>query len=113
MKRIVEKRDGRLVKFNKDTILNSVVRAYRETYPNRGDAIAFDTARFVYQNNIRPWVVLQKERKIKTTELRRAVENGLMRQVPDVARKYIIYGYERDVYYGRDRVVLKEKPDIT
>lgn len=109
MKRRVLKRNGETVKFNKEKIINSIAKAYGDTYPSRGTAIAIDTARFVYQTNIKPWVLLQKERKMGFDEIRRVVENALMRQAPDIARAYIIYGYERDVARGMERVKIKTK----
>lgn len=109
MKRRVLKRNGETVKYDKEKIINGIVKAYGDTYPNRGTAIAIDTARFVYQTNIKPWILLQKERKMSADEIRRVVENALMRQAPDIARAYIIYSYECDVARGRDRVKIRAK----
>lgn len=106
MKRRVLKRSGETVKFNKENIISTIVKAYKDVHPERGEAIAIDSARFVYQTNIKPWVLLQKERKMGADEIQNIVEIGLMRQMPEVARAYIIYNYEREVSRGKERVKI-------
>lgn len=108
MKRRVLKRNGETVKFDKDKIITGIAKAFLDVNSDRGMAIAIDTARFVYQTNIKPWVILQKERKMGAEEIQNIVEVALMRQIPNVARAYILYNYEREVARGRERIEINE-----
>lgn len=93
MKRMVIKRDGTELGFNKDNILNTIASAYKEVHSDRGEAIARDNARFVYKTSIRPWIISKGSQKIKTDDIREVVERALMQHCPAVAKAYIIKGY--------------------
>lgn len=93
MRKYVIKRDGTETRFEKSNILNTIAAAYKEVHSDRGEAIAMDTARFVYKTNIRNWLVSQGYRKLKTDEIRTVVERALMQHCPAVAKAYIIKGY--------------------
>lgn len=108
MRRLFKNRQGEIVRFDKNKILSSIARTYREVNPHRGQAIANDTAWNIYKTSIRPWVIAQKERQMKYYEVQEAVENGLMRSNPSLARAYILYNYQRRVNDG-----LRTPVDIT
>lgn len=97
MKRRVLKRDGSTVKFDRTKLLNSIVMAYKEAHPDASESIAMDIARFVYSSGIQPWIIAQRENKIKTNELRDVIENALMMLQPNTARAYITYKYRIEI----------------
>lgn len=97
MRRVIRKRDGTVVPFRKANVVNSIVKAFKEVNPERGEAVAIDTARFVYAISIRPWVIEQKERQMGYKEVRRVVERAVMAHIPSVARAYVVYGYLKEI----------------
>lgn len=109
MRRRVKKRNGEVVEFDKNKLLSTIIKAFMIANPTRGQAIAIDTARFVYHASILPWVKMQKEKQMPWDRLRIVVENALMQHCPDVAKLYIIYGYEKDVLNGRERIVVEQE----
>lgn len=97
MRKWIRKKDGTVVPFRKGNVVNSIVKAFKEVNPERGEAIAIDTARFIYSISIKPWVIEQKERQMGYKEVRRVVERAVMVHSPRVARAYVIYGYLKSI----------------
>lgn len=87
----IKKRDGRLVQFNKNKIVDAIVSAFKEVDGEVSD-YALEKA-----NKIADYVEKQGKKKILTVEeVQDIVERGLMStKRKDVARRYITYREER------------------
>ena len=87
----IKKRDGRLVKFNKNKIVNAILSAFKEV-DNDISPYALEKA-----NKIADYVEKQSKNKTFTVEeVQDIVERGLMAtKRKDVARRYITYREER------------------
>lgn len=87
----IKKRDGRLVQFNKNKIVDAIVSAFKEIDGEVSD-YALEKA-----NKIADYVEKQGKKKILTVEeVQDIVERGLMStKRKDVARRYITYREER------------------
>ena len=87
----IKKRDGRLVKFNKNKIVDAILGAFREV-DGEVSPYALEKA-----NKIADYVEKQSKNKIFTVEeVQDIVERGLMAtKRKDVARRYITYREER------------------
>ena len=87
----IRKRDGRLVKFNKNKIINAILSAFQEV-DGETTPYALEKA-----NKIANYVEKQCEKEILNVEkIQDIVERGLMStKRKDVARKYITYREER------------------
>ena len=87
----IKKRDGRLVQFNKNKIVDAILGAFREV-DGEISSYAIEKA-----NKIADYIESQGKGKILTVEeAQDAVERGLMStKRKDVARKYITYREER------------------
>ena len=87
----IRKRDGRLVKFNKNKIINAILSAFQEV-DGETTPYALEKA-----NKIANYVEKQSEKEILNVEkIQDIVERGLMStKRKDVARKYITYREER------------------
>ena len=87
----IKKRDGRLVKFNKNKIINAILSAFQEV-DGETTPYALEKA-----NKIANYVEKQCEKEILNVEkIQDIVERGLMStKRKDVARKYITYREER------------------
>lgn len=90
----IKKRDGRLVEFNKNKIVNAILKAFTEVDGEISD-YAIQKA-----NNIADYIVqtVKTSKKIFTVEeIQDLVETGLMStKRKDVARRYITYREERN-----------------
>ena len=87
----IKKRDGRLVRFNKNKIVDAIVSAFKEV---DGDITPYALEK---ANKIADYVSKQGQKKILTVEeVQDIVERGLMStKRKDVARRYITYREER------------------
>ena len=87
----IKKRDGRLVQFNKNKIVDAITSAFKEV-DGEITPYALDKA-----NKIAEYVESQSKKKIlNVEEVQDIVERGLMStKRKDVARKYITYREER------------------
>ena len=87
----IKKRDGRLVQFNKNKIIDAILSAFKDV-DGEIDPYALDKA-----NKIAEYVESQSKKKIlNVEEVQDIVERGLMStKRKDVARKYITYREER------------------
>jgi ribonucleoside-triphosphate reductase len=87
----IKKRDGRLVHFNKNKIVDAIVSAFKEV---DGDITPYALEK---ANKIADYVSKQGQKKILTVEeVQDIVERGLMStKRKDVARRYITYREER------------------
>ena len=87
----IKKRDGRLVEFNRNKIIEAIVRAFKSI---DGDITPYATEK---ANNIADFVEKNSKGKILTVEeIQDMVEQGLMStRRKDVARAYIAYRLER------------------
>ena len=86
----IKKRDGRVVEFNKNKIVNAILKAFQQI---DGDisSYALDKA-----NNIANFIENETEQVLTVEEIQDLVENGLMStKRKDVARAYIKYRQER------------------
>lgn len=81
----VEKRDGKLVDFDKEKIKQAVLKAGGSTELANGAA---DTVN---------WVIHTVHNSNTIAEIQKTVENYLMRTHPTVARAYIEYRHDRDI----------------
>jgi len=87
----IKKRDGRLVEFNKNKIIEAIIKAFKSI---DGDITPYATEK---ANNIADFVEAKSKGKILTVEeIQDMVEQGLMStRRKDVARAYIAYRIER------------------
>ena len=83
----IKKRDGRLVHFNKNKIVDAIVSAFKEV---DGDITPYALEK---ANKIADYVSKQGQKRILTVEeVQDIVERGLMStKRKDVARRYITY----------------------
>ena len=87
----IKKRDGRIVEFNKNKIVNAILKAFQQV---DGDisSYALDKA-----NNIANFIENETDQVLTVEEIQDLVENGLMStKRKDVARAYIKYRQERN-----------------
>ena len=87
----IKKRDGRLVQFNKNKIINAILSAFKDV---DGDITPYAIEK---ANKIADYVESQGKKKIlNVEEVQDIVERGLMStKRKDVARRYITYREER------------------
>ena len=87
----IKKRDGRVVKFNKNKIVNAILRAFEDVDGEVSD-YAIEKA-----NNIANFIGEKNEDILTVEQIQDLVENGLMStKRKDVARSYIRYRQERE-----------------
>ena len=90
----VEKRNGALVSFDKQRIINAVNAAFMEV---DGQLYETDTASDI-ADDVYVWLAYDKEAPATVEEIQNKVEELLMRsERPDVARAYIRYRYKREI----------------
>ena len=86
----VKKRDGRIVKFNKNKIVDAILKAFKQVDGEISD-YALEKA-----NNIADFIKNTDDEILNVEEIQDLVENGLMSlKKKDVARAYILYRQER------------------
>ena len=86
----IKKRDGRVVEFNKNKIVNAILKAFQQVDGDISN-YALDKA-----NNIANFIENETEQVLTVEEIQDLVENGLMStKRKDVARAYIKYRQER------------------
>ena len=86
----IKKRDGRVVEFNKNKIVNAILKAFQQVDGDISN-YALDKA-----NNIANFIENETEQILTVEEIQDLVENGLMStKRKDVARAYIKYRQER------------------
>lgn len=86
----IKKRDGRIVKFNKNKIVDAILKAFKEVDGEISD-YALEKA-----NNIADFIKNTSDEILTVEEIQNLVENGLMNlKKKDVARAYILYREER------------------
>ena len=86
----IKKRDGRVVEFNKNKIVNAILKAFQQVDGDISN-YALDKA-----NNIANFIENETEQVLTVEEIQDLVENGLMStKRKDVARAYIRYRQER------------------
>ena len=86
----IEKRDGRIVEFNKKKIVNAILKAFKQVDGEISD-YALEKA-----NNIADFIEKKTDRILNVEEIQDLVENGLMSlKKKNVARAYIRYRQER------------------
>lgn len=89
---IVQKRDGRKVKFDRQKIVNAVLSAFKDV-DNDIDEYAKQRA-----NNIAEYVEEHSNDTISVEDIQDMVQAGLMRgKRPDVAANYVIYRYKHEL----------------
>lgn len=89
--RQIAKRDGRIVDFNKNKIVNAILKAFISVDGEISD-YAVEKA-----NNIANFIEKQKEEVLTVEQVQDLVENGLMSlKRKNVARAYIRYRQERE-----------------
>ena len=87
----IKKRDGRVVEFNKNKIINAILKAF-EQVDGEISTYAIQKA-----NNIANFIGKENENILTVEEIQDLVENGLMStKRKDVARAYITYREERN-----------------
>ena len=87
----IKKRDGRIVEFNKNKIVNAILKAF-EQVDGEISTYAVDKA-----NNIANFIEKENDKILSVEEIQDLVENGLMStKRKDVARAYIKYRQERN-----------------
>ena len=86
----IKKRDGRIVEFNKNKIVNAILKAFQQVDGDISN-YALDKA-----NNIANFIENETDQVLTVEEIQDLVENGLMStKRKDVARAYIKYRQER------------------
>lgn len=86
----IKKRDGRVVEFNKNKIVNAILKAFQQVDGDISN-YALDKA-----NNIANFIENETDQVLTVEEIQDLVENGLMStKRKDVARAYIKYRQER------------------
>ena len=86
----IKKRDGRVVEFNKNKIVNAILKAFQQVDGDISN-YALDKA-----NNIANFIENETDQELTVEEIQDLVENGLMStKRKDVARAYIRYRQER------------------
>ena len=86
----IKKRDGRVVEFNKNKIVNAILKAFQQV---DGDISNYALGK---ANNIANFIENKTEQILTVEEIQDLVENGLMAtRRKDVARAYIKYRQER------------------
>lgn len=95
MELIVKKRDGREVPFNKQKIINAVLKAFKAV---EGEITEYAEAK---AENIATYVeneAIKRNKILSIEEIQDMVEHGLMStKSKDVARAYIEYRHDRDI----------------
>lgn len=87
----IKKRDGRIVKFNKNKIVSAILKAFEQVDGEVSD-YALEKA-----NNIATFIEKETTNTLSVEEVQDLVENGLMStKRKDVARAYIRYRQERE-----------------
>ena len=87
----IKKRDGRIVEFNKNKIVNAILKAFEEVDGDISD-YALEKA-----NNIANFIKEKTNEILTVEQIQDLVENGLMAtKRKDVARSYIRYRQERE-----------------
>ena len=87
----IKKRDGRIVEFNKNKIVNAILKAF-EQIDGEVSSYALDKA-----NNIANFIEQENDKILTVEEIQDLVENGLMStKRKDVARAYIRYRQDRN-----------------
>ena len=87
----IKKRDGRIVEFNKNKIVNAILKAFEEVDGEISD-YALEKA-----NNIANFIKEKTNEILTVEQIQDLVENGLMAtKRKDVARSYIRYRQERE-----------------
>ena len=87
----IKKRDGRIVEFNKNKIVNAILKAF-EQIDGEVSSYALDKA-----NNIANFIEQGNDKILTVEEIQDLVENGLMStKRKDVARAYIRYRQDRN-----------------
>ena len=86
----IKKRDGRIVEFNKNKIINAILKAFKQVEGEVSD-YALEKA-----NNIADFIGRKNDEILNVEEVQDLVENGLMSlKKKDVARAYMHYRQER------------------
>ena len=89
--RYIKKRDGRIVEFNRNKIVNAILKAFEQVDGEVSD-YAIEKA-----NNIANFIAEDRKHMLGVEEVQDLVENGLMStKRKDVARAYIRYRQERE-----------------
>lgn len=89
--RYIKKRDGRIVEFNRNKIVNAILKAFEQVDGEVND-YAIEKA-----NNIANFIAKEQKHMLDVEEVQDLVENGLMStRRKDVARAYIRYRQERE-----------------
>ena len=89
--RYIKKRDGRIVEFNRNKIVNAILKAFEQVDGEVND-YAIEKA-----NNIADFISKEHRHILSVEEIQDLVENGLMStKRKDVARAYIRYRQERE-----------------
>ncbi len=89
--RYIKKRDGRIVEFNRNKIVNAILKAFEQVDGEVND-YAIEKA-----NNIADFISKEHRHMLGVEEVQDLVENGLMStRRKDVARAYIRYRQERE-----------------
>src|SRR6056297_1351793 len=87
----VVKRDGNFVEFNPQKIVNAIEKAMRETKEGLDAELSHEVAKGIEE------AIKGREAYVKVEEIQDMVEDLLMgSRRKDVAKKYILYRYERD-----------------
>ena len=84
----VEKRNGTIVEFEKEKIVNAIVKAMEETEIGADEGLAIQIADTVFDQ-------FDETKTVNIEKIQDLVEIELMKARPDVAKRYILYRDER------------------
>jgi ribonucleoside-triphosphate reductase len=99
----VIKRDGRELEFEKDKIVNAILKAFKEV-----DGDVKEDSEFI-ANTIAESIEKKEKKKLRVEEIQDIVEDKLMASKrKDVAKQYILYRNERNkVREGKSKLIQK------
>ena len=90
----VKKRDGRIVPFERERVINAIYKAFVEVFPDKDKAEIYNTAKFL-GDKVNNYIESQSELPIDIENIQDYIENCLMDFDKEVAKAFITYRYKR------------------
>lgn len=90
----VKKRDGRIVPFERERVINAIYKAFIEVFPDKDKAEIYNTAKFL-GDKVNNYIENQSELPIDIENIQDYIENCLMDFDKEVAKAFITYRYKR------------------
>jgi len=105
----VIKRNGQKVPFDTNKIVNAVMKAYKEIYPNNAETLVKSFANYAVNNivNKNNFNTLD-DTDVDIEDIQDEVEKFLMETDKIVAKAYITYRYKRALARDRYKLLMKD-----